>query len=110
MTDINNIIKNNNIIVNEINQLLHNKGINFSIRINVIINLMEYKFLHKPFINTNIDKKLEGELLKLITNISISKEDLCQKRFMFYGKEYIKTGKIIFKYKIFKYFHINLLL
>ena len=86
MTDINNIIKNN-----EINQLLHNKGINFSIRINVIINLMEYKFLHKPFINTNIDKKLEGELLKLITNISISKEDLCQKNIYVLWKRIYKN-------------------
>ena len=91
MTDLKNIIKNNDVIVNEINQNLHNKGVNFSKRINIIINLMEYKFLDKPFKNEDIDKKLEEELLKLIKNISISKEELCQKIFMFYGKEYVKT-------------------
>lgn len=85
--EIKQFIKYNNIIVDEINQILHNNGIIFDKRIDIILQLMDYKFNN---VELDIKDKLKTTLIDIIKYVSISKTEIFQKIFMFYGNNYLQ--------------------
>jgi len=86
--DITKIINNNYKFLDDINQILHNGGILFEKRIDVILQLLHSKFNSTPFLHDNPD--VQTQLIDIINNITVSKEELFQKVFMFYGSKYLK--------------------
>ena len=89
--EINNTIKINNIIVEKINQILHNEGIEFSQRLDIIINILNYKF-NKIALTININEKIKSQLVTIIDELSINKSEIYQKIFMFYGNKKTKIN------------------
>ena len=87
--NINTLIKNNNLLVDEINQYLHNEGIEFSNRLNIIINILNYKFMG---ITLNINENLKKKIIDIIDNVSINKSEIYQKIFMFYADKKTKIN------------------
>ncbi len=81
--EIQELIKRNNIIVEDINQLLHNEGIEFNRRLKIVINLINYKFNNKK-ITDDLSDTLKDSLIKILNEIYIEKNELFQKVFMFY--------------------------
>lgn len=82
-------IKNNDILVDNINQLLHNEGIEFNSRLDIIIQILNYIFYNEESILFNdINKKI----MELLINVSISKSEIYQKIFMFYGDKKTKIN------------------
>lgn len=86
--DIKKIINNNSKFLDDINQILHNGGVLFEKRIDIILQLLHSKFNGNPFLHDNPDVKTQ--LTDIIHNVTISKEELFQKVFMFYGSKYLK--------------------
>jgi hypothetical protein len=86
--DIKKIINTNSKFLDDINQILHNGGILFDKRIDIILQLLHSKFDGKPFTLQNT--LLQTQLTDIIQNITISKQELFQKVFMFYGNTYLK--------------------
>jgi type I restriction enzyme M protein len=86
--DIKKIINNNTKFLDDINQILHNGGVLFEKRIDIILQLLHSKFNNTPFIYDNVD--IQTSLTDIINNITVSKEELFQKVFMFYGSKYLK--------------------
>lgn len=105
--DIKKIINNNSKFLDDINQILHNGGILFEKRIDIILQLLHDKFSTRPadnfvcagrsesdkfsgnpFLHDNPD--IQTQLTDIINNITVSKEELFQKVFMFYGSKYLK--------------------
>jgi len=86
--DIKKIVNNNSKFLDDINQILHNGGIIFEKRINIIIELLHSKFNSTNFVHDNHD--IHIQLIDIINNITVSKEELFQKVFMFYGSKYLK--------------------
>lgn len=84
------IVSNNSKFLDEANQLLHNGGVLFEKRIDVILQLIRSKFGGSGLDGLVADDGLRGALLELIQNTTISKEELFQKVFMFYGSKYLK--------------------
>ena len=81
----------NETFINDLNQILHNSGIIFEKRIDIIVSLIKYKFNNDESINSiNLNEKLLNKLILLITKISISKTEIFQKIFMYYGNNYLK--------------------
>lgn len=81
----------NETFINDLNQILHNSGIIFEKRIDIIVSLIKYKFNNDESINSiNLNEKLLNKLILLITKISISKREIFQKIFMYYGNNYLK--------------------
>jgi type I restriction enzyme M protein len=102
--DAKQIISNNSKFLDEANQLLHNGGVLFEKRIDIILEL-----IHSKFGGAGVDDRRAGSpstalragdlvaddglrvaLQELIQNTTISKEELFQKVFMFYGSKYLK--------------------
>lgn len=83
------IIKNNNILVDEINQYLHNEGVEFSNRLDIIISIINYKFENK---NLNLNEKIKNKILELMNTVSIDKSEIYQKIFMFYADKKTKIN------------------
>jgi type I restriction enzyme M protein len=86
--DIKKIINNNSKFLDDINQILHNGGVLFEKRIDIILQLLHSKFNGNPFLHDNPD--IKTQLTDIIDNITVSKEELFQKVFMFYGSKYLK--------------------
>ena len=86
--DIKKIINNNSKFLDDINQILHNGGVLFEKRIDIILALLHSKFNGNPFTHDNSD--IQTQLTDIINNITVSKEELFQKVFMFYGSKYLK--------------------
>ena len=91
------IIKNNNSFLDNINQNLHNAGILFDERINIIIYLLNQKILNLSINATSvqlkkykIDKLIITNIKGILEKLSLSKEELFQKVFMYYGSKYLK--------------------
>ncbi len=82
-SDIKNIIKANNVIIEDINQLLHNEGIEFNSRLNIIVEFINNKYYDKN-ITINISETLTNKIIKILDIIVIDKNELFQKIFMFY--------------------------
>ncbi len=90
VVDVKQIISNNSKFLDEANQLLHNGGILFEKRIDIILQLIRSKFGGGGLDGLVADDGLRGALQELIQNTTISKEELFQKVFMFYGSKYLK--------------------
>jgi type I restriction enzyme M protein len=88
--DAKQIISNNSKFLDEANQLLHNGGVLFEKRIDVILQLIRSKFGGVGLDGLVADESLRSALQELIQNTTISKEELFQKVFMFYGSKYLK--------------------
>lgn len=88
---ISDIVKKNNIVVTDLNQLLHNEGVEFNERMNIISHIIHSKYYHQPFTN-NIPTNLQEKLLSCIDSLSIDKNEIFQKIFMFYGHKNTKIN------------------
>jgi len=71
----------NSKLINQINQLFHNKGVKQEERFNVLINLLE---------KNNIEDEKFSDILKLINSLDYSNFDLIQEIFMTIGSKYTK--------------------
>ena len=90
VVDVKQIVSNNSKFLDEANQLLHNGGVLFEKRIDIILQLIRSKFGGGGLDGLVADDGLRGALQELIQNTTISKEELFQKVFMFYGSKYLK--------------------
>ena len=86
---IQNIIKKNNCLVDDINQLLHNEGVEVTQRLEIVISLIKYKF-NKTEPSCNIDIELRNKINNILENVNFDKNELIQKIFMFYGSKTLK--------------------
>lgn len=75
--DIKKIIDKNNKIIDDINQYLHNKGVNINSRLDIIINVL----------NNNINNECEKNIKSMIESIFIDKSELCQRLYMSLGSQ-----------------------
>jgi|TARA_R110002074_G_scaffold154287_1_gene309762 type I restriction enzyme M protein len=78
-------IKNNTKFLDEINQYLHNKGVELVKRYDIIIGIL----LKKETTNVTSDEIIEWVKAKLST-VSIEKNEIYQIIFMFFGNHYFK--------------------
>lgn len=96
MQEIEKIIKTNNIFLTTINQLLHNKGIEFNSRMDIILDYIHYviynKKTHDQNSNNIIDKETHKSIISLIKNITIDTNEIYQIIFMFYGNKKTKLN------------------
>lgn len=90
--DIKNIIKANNIIVEDINQLLHNEGIEFNSRLDIIVEFINNKYYSKDITADTISNTLADEISKKLDVLVIDKNELFQKIFMFYCNKKTKIN------------------
>ena len=85
--DINNSVYEkislNDEFVNDINQILHNAGIEFSKRLDIILECINYS-LYKIEIKTNITQYLKDKIVNIVKSITINKNEVFQILFMFY--------------------------
>jgi len=82
-------VKKNNFIVDDINQLLHNEGIEFTQRLDIVINLINYKYSGVE-ISCKIDNCLKNKIIDIFETFTFDKSELIQKIFMFYGSKTLK--------------------
>ena len=80
---INKIIKNNNVFVTEINQLLHNEGILLDNRLEVIIDILNNS-LYETEIVSEISAPLKDKISSIINSVTIDNDEIFQILFMFY--------------------------
>jgi hypothetical protein len=90
--DIKNIIKANNIIVEDINQLLHNEGIEFNSRLDIIVEFINNKYYGKEITPDTISNSLAEDIVKKLDILVIDKNELFQKIFMFYCDKKTKVN------------------
>jgi type I restriction enzyme M protein len=83
------IIDGNSKFLDDINQLLHNNGVLFEKRIDIILQLIRTRNDGATF-EWDGDAGARQALLDIIQATSISTEELFQKVFMFYGSSYLK--------------------
>jgi type I restriction enzyme M protein len=83
MTTLQRVIDTNATFLDTLNQILHNTGVLFELRINILLELLRGKFSITPI-------ELREPLMKVVQTTTISKEELFQKVFMFYGSKYLK--------------------
>lgn len=90
--NIKNIIKANNIIVEDINQLLHNEGIEFNSRLDIIVDFINSKYYGKDIATSTISDTVADEIVKKLDILVIDKNELFQKIFMFYCNKKTKIN------------------
>jgi len=86
------MVKNNDIFVDKLNQILHNHGIEFNARLNMILELIQYKFNQTPVTLIDNSSQTYKDVLSIIENVSINKSEIFQKIFMFYGNKKSKVN------------------
>jgi hypothetical protein len=69
--------------LDEMNQVLHNAGVLFESRIDAVLEALRGVFKTTPL-------SAQKPLLDILSTLSVSKEELFQKVFMFYGSKYLK--------------------
>ena len=74
----------NSKIINQINQLFHNKGIKQEARFDLLIKLLEENNADNSF-----DSKF-SDILTLINSLDYSNKDLIQEMFMLLGSKFTK--------------------
>ena len=79
--DVAKLIKNNNIFVTEINQLLHNNGIIIDSRLAVITHIVDHCLYDKP-ITIDIPTVVVTEVVELVKSVTIDKNEIYQILFM----------------------------
>lgn len=89
--EISNLVKKNNLVVTELNQLLHNEGIEFNERLDIIIDIINSNYYQKSF-QSSTTTNLKEKLSEYICSLSIDKNEIFQKIFMFYGHKNTKIN------------------
>lgn len=84
-------IRHNNYIVDDVNQLLHNEGIEFNSRLEIIINMIRYKFNNETF-SVNTNDAVKTKVIELFDKIVLDKNELLQRIFMFYCNKKTKIN------------------
>ena len=87
---IEDLIKKNNCIVDDINQLFHNEGIEFTKRLELVTSIINYIFRGLELTN-EIDIPLKNKLIDILKKTTLDKNELIQKVFMFYGNKTLKV-------------------
>jgi type I restriction enzyme M protein len=83
MQSVQYVIDRNIKFLDDVNQILHNAGVLFESRIHIMLEL-----IHGAFVTTPVD--VRQKLLGIMETVTVSKEELFQKVFMFYGSKYLK--------------------
>lgn len=83
MSQAQRVVNANAAFLDDINQMLHNTGVLFEKRIEVILEVLRGTFDATP-------ESLRPKLQEVMQTVSVSKEELYQKVFMFYGSKYLK--------------------
>ena len=91
INEIKKIIKSNNIFVTEINQILHNSGVEFNSRLDIIVTLIYNKYYGKD-IKVNISDNVVDTIMDLFDVLVIDTDELFQKIFMFYCNKKTKIN------------------
>ena len=76
-------IEANSTFLDEMNQTLHNAGVLFESRIDSVLEVLNGKFIKTPL-------SVQQSLRDILDTSTLSKEELFQKVFMFYGSKYLK--------------------
>lgn len=88
--NIDDLVKKNNCLVDDINQLLHNEGIEFTQRLEIVTSLINYNFKGLK-LTCKIDECLKNKLINIFETTTLDKNELIQKIFMFYGNKTLKV-------------------
>ena len=80
---VNNIINNNSVFVQDINNILHSEGIEFSKRLDLILEYIN-NIIYKKKIITKINEQTEKKILDIIKSVTINYNEIFQILFMFY--------------------------
>ena len=83
MANIQRVVDTNAKFLDDTNQVMHNAGVLFEKRIDFLLELLHGKFEATP-------KALHQPLRDILNAVSVSREELFQKVFMFYGSKYLK--------------------
>lgn len=83
MESIQRSIDTNAKFLDTLNQVLHNAGVLFEKRIDILLELLRGTFVTTP-------ASLQRPLTDILRATTVSKEELFQKVFMFYGSKYLK--------------------
>jgi len=83
MTSVQRCIDANTRFLDDMNQVLHNAGVLFESRIDAVLEAIHGTFKTTPLAT-------QQPLRDILQAISVSKEELFQKVFMFYGSKYLK--------------------
>ena len=83
MSSVQKVIDTNAKFLDVVNQILHNAGVLFEKRIEMILELLHGSFERTPC-------SVRDQLTDTLEKISIPKEELFQKVFMLYGSKYLK--------------------
>ena len=89
--DVKSIIKNNTIFVGEINQLLHNEGIEINNRLDIILQYIN-NGLYETEIEVGLSDKTHHRILELSNSVSIDRNEIYQILFMFYCNKKTKLN------------------
>lgn len=90
-SSIKQIIKANNVIVEDINQILHNEGVEFNSRLDMIVEFINGKFYGKK-VDVDISDAVVDEIMGLFNVLVIDTNELFQKIFMFYCNKKTKIN------------------
>ena len=92
--ELSRIIKKSNFFIDEINQILHNYGVEFNSRLDIIMNYIHHKYHNKelPDVNCTVDQEMNDKIVSLFDDIIIDKHELIQKVFMFYCDKQTKIN------------------
>jgi type I restriction enzyme M protein len=94
--NIDEIIKNNETLLDDINQMLHNEGVVFDKRIDIITAILNQKINGVNSVNgvndVNIDEKIATYIKNKFSKNILSNEEIIQKIFMFYGNKLLKKN------------------
>ncbi len=90
-SSIKQIIKANNVIVEDINQILHNEGVEFNSRLDMIVEFINGKFYGKK-VDVDISDAVVDEIMDLFNVLVIDTNELFQKIFMFYCNKKTKIN------------------
>lgn len=83
MANVQRCIDANTRFLDDMNQVLHNAGVLFESRIDAVLETIHGTFKTAPLV-------VQQPLREILQTISVSKEELFQKVFMFYGSKYLK--------------------
>jgi len=78
-------IKENTNFVNLINQILHNEGIEFDLRCNIVTSI-----LYNKYDDIKINILIIESIQKILRNININKNEIFQIVYMYFGSKYFK--------------------
>lgn len=90
--NIDEIIKNSETLLDDINQMLHNEGVVFDKRIDIITSILNQKINSDNLNSLDIDEKIAIYIKDKFSKNILSNEEIIQKIFMFYGNKLLKKN------------------